>query len=88
MIVEASFEGFLSVLFGFGLVVFLFLLALRFFFPLLLRYLFKKAEKNLQQQFGSAEQSTQDTTYTQSAQSKNPVSTKKVGEYIEYEEID
>lgn len=84
MITQASFEGFLTIFFGFIFIIFLLIIALRLLFPIVLRYLLKKAQKKIEL-FNSEKHSQQRAATNQN---QKPISTKKVGEYIDYEEID
>ena len=69
--------------------------AMKFLFrllaPILMRKLVQKAEQNFRQASGqhySGQQQYQNPQKPTSSKSENPRSTKKVGEYIDYEEIE
>lgn len=89
----ASFGGFVKTLLIIVLIYYAFKFAMRYLFPLLILKVAKKAGQNFQerqqQQYNQyrgnqAEEPRQDTT----AENKVPRSTKVVGEYVEFEEID
>ena len=70
----------------------------RLFFPIVVRKVVSKAEQTFQQQYQSNQQnynynsqrntSSRDEIVSDTAKSNNPKSTKKVGEYVDYEEIE
>lgn len=65
----------------------------RLFLPILVKKAVEKAGANFQQQYQSQYQqqyntSAQDEIIYDKAQPKNPRETKKVGEYVDYEEIE
>lgn len=66
---------------------------MRFLAPILMRKLVQKAEQNFRQANGQYYSEQQQNQYQNpqkptSSKSENPRSTKKVGEYIDYEEIE
>ncbi|TDE28869.1 MULTISPECIES: DUF4834 family protein [Flavobacterium] len=90
----ASFIGFIKALFYMIAFYYIFRFLAKLFLPLLVKKVVEKAGENMQKQ----QQYTQDNTWkkTQSkdeviyntANAKNPRETKKVGDYVDYEEID
>jgi len=70
----------------------------RLFFPIVVRKVVSKAEESFKQQYQSNQQnykyntqqnpSVKDEINLETATSSNPKSTKKVGEYVDYEEIE
>ena len=91
---EASFSGVLKTVLIILLVYFGLKIILRFFGPLLLKYFMKKMgrkfEKQFSQQFGGAnpQQQKKGKVSIDKKPKNQPDSDKKVGEYIDYEEID
>ncbi len=70
----------------------------RLFFPIVVRKVVSKAEESFKQQYQSAQQnynyktqenrSFKDEIISETGKSNNPKSTKKVGDYVDYEEIE
>ena len=91
----ASFGSFLRTLVIIVVIYYAFKFAMRYLFPLFVYKMAKKVERNFQQQqqdFYQQNRSTQEEPHTNqqtsAAKDKFPRSTKVVGEYIEFEEID
>lgn len=93
----ASFNGFIKTLFYMIMFYYVFKFLAKLLLPLLVKKVVQKAEENFhQQQQYSQHQYTQNSTHysnqdeiiIDTARSKNPKETKKVGEYVDYEEID
>ncbi|MTG97448.1 MULTISPECIES: DUF4834 family protein [Myroides] len=90
----ASFTGFLKTLCIIILVYYAFKFAMRYLFPMLVIKAAKKASENFQQrqqdfyQQNNSSTSSNQTTNNDDTGGKVPRSTKIVGEYIEFEEID
>jgi hypothetical protein len=90
----ASFSGFIEMIFYMIAFYYIFKFLARLFLPLLVKKVVEKAGQNFQQH----QQRTQQTTWKKTssndeiiidtANSKNPRETKKVGDYVDYEEID
>ncbi len=81
---EASFTGFIRTLAIIILFYYLFKFLIRIFAPILMQKVQQKMESQFKQQQYQHEPPTQ-----QSTQSKvNPQEKKKVGEYIDYEEVE
>ena len=90
----ASFSGFIKAIFYMIAFYYIFKFLARLFLPLLVKKVVEKAGQNFQQQ----QQQTQNTTWRKTpsndeiimntANDKNPRETKKVGDYVDYEEID
>ncbi|WP_241657590.1 DUF4834 domain-containing protein [Flavobacterium cerinum] len=87
MIMEtASFTGFIKTLFWLILAYYVVKFLIKMFAPVLLQQVVKKAEQNFQQQQQQYSQQQQQA-YTAPKQ-EMPKEKKKVGEYIDYEEIE
>lgn len=91
----ASFGSFLRTLVIIVVIYYAFKFAMRYLFPLFVYKMAKKVERNFQQQqqdFYQQNRSTQEepnyTNQTDTRKDKFPRSTKIVGEYIDFEEID
>ncbi|HEY4617709.1 MAG TPA: DUF4834 family protein [Flavobacterium sp.] len=90
----ASFTGFIKTLFYILAFYYIFKFLAKLFLPLLVKKVVQKAGENFQQQ----QQRTQGTSWDKTRSNdevifntkndKNPRETKKVGEYVDYEEID
>lgn len=90
----ASFSGFIKILFYFFAFYYIFKFLAKLFLPVLVKKVVQKAGENFQKQ----QQSAQDNTWKKTASNdeiiydnsnaKNPKETKKVGDYVDYEEID
>ncbi len=88
---EASFESILKTVLILLLIYFGFKIVIRFFGPMILKYFLKKIGSKFQQQF--SQQSPPDSKRAGEVNidkkaPSNMKSNKKVGEYIDYEEID
>lgn len=81
---EASIPGFIKTLLWIIAIYYILKFLARLFFPIMMRKVAEKAEEQFRQQY----QNQHD--YTSQAQPKpdKPRETKKVGEYIDYEEVD
>lgn len=60
----------------------------KYFGPLLLKYMFKKVQKNMENQFNSPHQEPRKKTDKSNKAFQNKSKESKVGEYVDYEEID
>jgi hypothetical protein len=90
----ASFSGLLKAIFYMIAFYYIFKFLAKLFLPVLVKKVVEKAGQNFQQQ----QQQTQNTTWKKTsnndeiiintANDKNPRETKKVGDYVDYEEID
>jgi hypothetical protein len=91
---EASFSSFLRTVFYIIMFYYLFKFLARLFLPMLVKKAVEKAGENFQKQ----QQHTQDAAWKKAqhndeiiykeTESKNPRETKKVGDYVDYEEIE
>lgn len=98
MITKASLEGFIGVLLTIVLVIIGLRLLLRFSAPYLMRLFIRKIQQKFGEQFQNTENQYQNpftqktegkqTIHNTNSQSKNPQSKKKVGEYIDFEEVE
>ncbi|HSD05868.1 DUF4834 family protein [Flavobacterium sp.] len=91
----ASFSGFIEMLFFMMVFYYVFKFLARLFLPLLVKKVVEKAGQNFQQHQQNYSQQTSwrktsnnDEIIIDTANSKNPRETKKVGDYVDYEEID
>jgi hypothetical protein len=89
---EASFSEVLRVILIILLIYFGFKLLIRWFGPMLLKYVLKKVGKKFEQKFNPFNAPQQDKQAGDISIDKKPRNTRKsnkeVGEYIDYEEID
>lgn len=97
MIQEASFMGLIKIILIILLVYYGFKILARLFAPLLVRFVAKKAEEKFGGQFGGFQNPNQQRqqqkhkegeTVIDKMPNDNKSSNSKVGEYIDYEEID
>lgn len=85
----ASFSGFIKILFYFIAFYYVFKFLARLFLPVLVKKVVEKAGQNFQQQhqytqsYSNKEEVILDITKT-----SKPRETKKVGDYVDFEEID
>ncbi|WP_322550624.1 DUF4834 domain-containing protein [Flavobacterium psychraquaticum] len=79
----ASFSGFLRTLGIIVLVYYLFKFALRIFAPIIMQKAVNKMQEKMQDQFKQQQNQQSNTTTTK----EMPKEKKKVGEYIDYEEV-
>lgn len=89
----ASFTGILKTICYILAFYYIFKFLARLFLPIMVKKVVEKAGANFQQQYQSQYQqqqasSGQDEIIYDSVQQKNPRETKKVGEYVDYEEIE
>jgi hypothetical protein len=91
---EASLSGVLKFVLVVLLIYFGFKIIIRFFGPLILKYFMRKMGKKFEQQFGqqfggsASKKSKSNPTNIGKEPKAKPNKDKKVGEYIDYEEID
>jgi hypothetical protein len=91
---EASFSGFIRTLFYIMAFYYIFKFLARLFLPLLVKKVVEKAGENFQQQQqnarGNSWQKTpnNDEIIIDTANARKSRETKKVGDYVDYEEID
>lgn len=89
----ASFTGFIKALFYIMAFYYIFKFLARLFLPIVVKKVVEKAGQNFQQQYQSRSNSNQTTSNKDeiiynTTQNSKPRETKKVGEYVDYEEID
>lgn len=88
----ASFSGTIETIFYIIVFYYVFKFLARLFLPLLVKKVVEKAGQNFQQQYNYQNQNTQtqnkDEIIYDSVKTTKPRETKKVGEYVDYEEID
>lgn len=93
---QASLNGFIRTVLIIVGVWYAFKFLMRLFTPYLMKKMVQKAESNFrqnyEQQFGNTQNQNpyqkKESSYTNSSNQHNPRSTKKIGEYIDYEEIE
>jgi hypothetical protein len=85
----ASFAGFIETLFYILMFYYVFKFLARLFLPYMVKKVVEKAGQNFQQNYQNQQNSntTQDSNPLNSTDSK-PRENKKVGEYVDFEEID
>jgi hypothetical protein len=90
----ASFTGFVKTIFYILMFYYVFKFLAKLFLPLIVKKVVQKAGENFQQQQQYAQNNSWEKTRTKdeiiynTANVKNPKETKKVGDYVDYEEID
>lgn len=90
----ASFTGFIKALFYMIAFYYIFRFLAKLFLPLLVKKVVEKAGENMQKQQQRSQDAswkktqTKDEVLYNTANAKNPRETKKVGDYVDYEEID
>ena len=89
----ASFNGFIKMIFYVILFFYIFKFLARLFLPVIVKKVVQKAGENFQQQYQTNNNpfqgnSNQEDIKSKSSMKSNPKATKKVGEYIDYEELD
>ncbi|MFT5964900.1 MAG: hypothetical protein ACI9L6_001652 [Flavobacterium sp.] len=90
----ASFSGFIKIVFYILTFYYVFKLLAKLFLPLLVKKVVEKAGENFQQQQQRSQGGSPNKTQTKdevifnTKNDRNPRETKKVGEYVDYEEID
>lgn len=91
----ANFGNLLKTLFYIVLFYYAFKFLAKLFLPVLVKKVVQKAEQNFQQQYSHQNQqqkqyqnSNRDEIIYDTAKSTKPKETKKVGEYVDYEEIE
>ncbi len=60
----------------------------KYFGPLLLKYIFKKVQRTMEDKFNAPPQDARQNTSKSSKTFKSKTKDNKVGEYVDYEEID
>ncbi|MGK4568785.1 DUF4834 family protein [Flavobacterium sp. 3HN19-14] len=88
---EANFEGLLKAIFYIIVFIYVFKFLARLLLPVVVKKVVQKAEQSFHQQYGGFQQQTQyaqDEIIVDTAKSSKPRETKKVGEYVDYEEIE
>ncbi|WP_040278535.1 DUF4834 family protein [Psychroserpens damuponensis] len=93
MLQQASLYGFVRTILIILLVWYAIKILSRFFAPYLMRYMSKKMQQKFEGQFGQQQQRQQPKqregeTVIDKMPNRNSGSNKKVGEYIDYEEVD
>lgn len=88
----ASFSGFIKTICYFLAFYYIFKFLARLFLPIMVKKVVEKAAGNFQQQYQSQNQqqntsSGQDEIINHTAKQTKPRETKKVGEYVDYEEL-
>ncbi|WP_395066377.1 DUF4834 domain-containing protein [Flavobacterium sp.] len=83
---EASLQGLVKTLFWIFFIIYALKFLARLFLPVIAKKVVEKATEQFQQQ---AQQNNQNQdNYSKTSKSDKPRETKKVGEYIDYEEVD
>ena len=90
----ASFSGFIQTLFYIIAFYYIFKFLAKLFLPLLVKKVIEKAGENLQHQQQNAQNTAwrktknNDEVIVNTANEKNPRETQKVGDYVDYEELE
>jgi hypothetical protein len=90
----ASFTGIVKTIFYILMFYYVFKFLAKIFLPIVVKKVVQKAGENFQQQQQYAQNNSWEKTNTKdeiiytTANTKNPKETKKVGDYVDYEEID
>lgn len=90
----ASFSGFIRTLFYIMAFYYIFKFLARLFFPIIVKKAFEKAGQNFQQQQQNTQSNSwgktknNDEIFVDTSNVKKSRETKKVGDYVDYEEID
>jgi hypothetical protein len=88
----ASFSGFIRTLFYIMAFYYIFKFLAKLFLPVLVKKVVEKAGENFQKQQQNSQNwnktPNNDEIIIDTANAKNPRETKKVGDYVDYEEID
>jgi hypothetical protein len=91
---EASFSGFIKTLFYIIAFYYIFRFLVRLFFPIVVKKMVEKAGENFQKQYQQSQADSwqktanQDEIIIDTANAKKSRETKKVGDYVDYEEIE
>ena len=91
MIETASFNGFLKTLFYIIAFWYIFRFLARLFLPMLVKKAVHKASQNFNRQYNPYQQQAQrpnDTITVDTSRAEKSKEKKKVGEYVDYEELD
>ncbi|MFD2891261.1 DUF4834 domain-containing protein [Flavobacterium chuncheonense] len=83
----ASFTGFVRTLIWIILIYYAFKFLARIFAPIIMQKAVSKMQEKMEQQMRNQQNSNQQQ-YTQTKKAEMPTEKKKVGEYIEFEEIE
>lgn len=83
----ASFNGFIKIIFYILAFYYIFRFLARLFLPILAKKVVEKASQQFQQQQQNTK-NQQDTTQAETSKSDKPEEKKKVGEYVDFEEIE
>lgn len=89
--VTASFTGLLKTIFWIIIIYYAIKFAIRLLAPVLVQQMVKKAGQSFQQhheQFNQQQQQAYSNTHAQQANTNKPHEKKKIGEYIDFEEIE
>lgn len=84
----ASFTGFIKTIFILVFVYYTFKILFRIFAPVIFQNIVKKAESNFREQYNQNNQQQNTESNNNKSTFGKPRETKKVGEYVDYEEID
>ncbi len=87
MIYQASFTGILRTILILIAIYYIAKFIMRLVAPYLMRYAANKMEQKMKEQFGNNQSQTHQEDKT-TIKNKNPKEKKKIGEYIDFEEID
>jgi Na+(H+)/acetate symporter ActP len=84
----ASFAGFVKTLVYIVLFYYLFKFLARIFAPILMQKAMNKVQQKMQEQAQQQQNYTNHNSQTQNSKTEIPREKKKVGDYVDYEEVD
>jgi len=85
----ASFAGFIETLFYILLIYYVFKFLARLFLPFMVKKVVEKAGQNFQQHYQNSQKETTNQEFNSgNATNSKPRENKKVGEYVDFEEIE
>lgn len=85
----ASFVGVIETIFYFVVFYYVFKFLAKIFLPILVKKVVQKAGESFQQQYTNQQQNRkEDPVFHHKNKTQKPKETKKVGEYVDFEEID
>lgn len=84
----ASFTGFIEMIFEIILFFYVIKFLAKLFLPILAKKLVQKAQGNFEKHQNNEFINNQNDEFTSNSKSDRPQETKKIGEYVDFEEID
>jgi Domain of unknown function (DUF4834) len=84
----ASFTGFIEMIFEIILFFYVIKFLAKLFLPVLAKKVVQKAQENFEKHQNNGSETYQNEEFRTNSKSDKPRETKKVGEYVDFEEID